>query len=388
MPSKSQPILTVPFVDLTAQYASIEGEINQAMANVLKRTDFILGQDVDAFEQEFAQYCGAAYAVGVDSGLTALELLLRAYNIGPGDEVILPANTFIATALAVSSVGARPVLVDIEPATYMIDVDQIEQAISSQTKAIMPVHLYGQVANMDAILELADKHGLLVLEDASQAHGARYRGQRVGALGDAAAFSLYPAKNLGAYGDAGILVTDDKEVVQAARLLRNYGSVQKYYHEVLGYNHRLDTLHAAVLRVKLQHLDAWNAKRRRHAQVYTALLQESQVTCPTEPADTEPVYHLYVIRTPQRDALQCYLREHGISTVIHYPVPIHLQPAYRSLGYSQGDFPVTEQAAGELLSLPMYPELSTQAIEYIAATIYEFEQLQADMPLSRQPVLA
>lgn len=366
--------MEVPFVDLGAQYASIEAEVNQAIARVLRRNDFVLGQDVEAFEAEFAAYCDTDYAIGMDSGLSALELLLRAYGVGPGDEVITQANTFIATALAVSGVGATPVLVDMDPHTYMIDVAQIEAAITPRTKAIMPVHLYGQLADMDAIMAIAERHHLVVIEDACQAHGARYKGRRAGSLGHAAAFSFYPAKNLGAYGDGGAAVTSDEQVARKLRLLRNYGSVQKYHHEVCGYNRRLDTLHAAVLRVKLRRLDEWNAARRRAATQYTALLGDATVVCPPELSHTEPVYHLYVIRAPERDALQAHLRSQGIATVIHYPIPIHLQPAYKQLGLPAGSFPVAEQAAQEILSLPMYAELESQAIAYVAEAICTFTQ--------------
>lgn len=375
-----QPVVQIPFVDLAAQYASIETEVNAAIANVLRRTDFILGQDVERFEEEFAAYCGVKFAVGVDSGLSALELLLRAYAIGPGDEVITAANTFIATALAISSVGATPVLVDIDPETYMMDIAQLEAAITPRTAAIMPVHLYGHVADMAPIMAIADRYGLIVLEDASQAHGARYHDARVGSLGHAAAFSLYPAKNLGAYGDAGIIVTNDARIVETVRLLRNYGSTKKYHHEVQGSNRRLDTLHAAILRVKLRQLDQWNLARWRHAQHYTELLTEQGVICPQEAANTVPVYHLYVIRVADRDGLQTHLRAKGISTVIHYPVPIHLQPAYASLGYQPGAFPVTEKFAGEMLSLPLYAELPADSVAYVAAAVKEFTNVRHAVP--------
>ena len=380
MLNNNNSITQVPFVDLGAQYASIETEVNAAIANILRRTDFILGQDVDRFEQEFAEYCGVKFGVGVDSGLSALELLLRAYDIGPGDEVITAANTFIATALAISSVGATPVLVDIDPDTYMMDIAQLEAAVTPRTAAIMPVHLYGHVADKKPIMNIADRYGLIVLEDASQAHGAWYHNARVGSLGHAAAFSLYPAKNLGAYGDAGIIVTNDEQIVNRVRLLRNYGSTKKYHHEVQGSNRRLDTLHAAILRVKLRQLDQWNAARLRHAQRYTELLKDANVICPQEAADTVPVYHLYVIRTADRDGLQAHLRTKGIATVIHYPVPIHLQPAYETLGYPQGAFPVTEKFAGEMLSLPMYAELPDEAVDYVVAAIKEYVGVKSPVP--------
>lgn len=381
--------MKVPFVDLLAQYHTIKEEADAAVARVLSRGDFVMGQAVDAFEAEFARYCEADFAIGVDSGYSALELILRGYEIGPGDEVITAANTFIATALAITTCGAKPVLVDAHPTTYNLDPAQIEAAITPRTRAIMPVHLYGQPADMDPILEIAHKHELLVVEDAAQAAGARYKGRRSGSLGHAAAFSFYPAKNLGAYGDGGAIVTSDATLAERVRLLRNLGQRAKYQHEVQGYNHRLDTLQAAVLSVKLPHLDRWNAARRAHAQRYAQLLSDLPVTLPAqslstealtaEPAGPEPVrtdsaaaehiFHLYVIRTPERTALQQHLNHAGIATGIHYPVPIHLQPAYRELGYKQGDFPVTEAWMDEILSLPMYPELSPVAIEYVAHTM-------------------
>ena len=362
----------VPFVDLAAQYATIGADVNGAISKVLSRADFILGQDVALFESEFAAFCETKYAVGVDSGTSALEMALMAYGIGRGDEVITTANTFIATTLAISYIGATPVLVDIDPQTYMMDPALLENAITSHTKAIMPVHLYGHPVDMDPVLEIAERHNLVVIEDASQAHGARYKGRRVGSLGHAAAFSLYPGKNLGAYGDAGIVVTNDAKTVETLRLLRNYGSVKKYHHMLRGYNRRLDTLQAAILRVKLERIDAWNAARRQHAQQYNQLLKYSPLALPLVADFAEPVYHLYVVRTQDRDALQAHLQERGVSTVIHYPIPIHLQPAYRDLGYARGDFPITEGYAEQILSLPMYPELTPDAIEYVTGTIEDF----------------
>jgi dTDP-4-amino-4,6-dideoxygalactose transaminase len=362
----------VPFVDLAAQYASIDGAINRAIANVLNRTDFILGQEVTVFESEFAAFCETEHGVGMDSGTSALEMALTAYGIGRGDEVITTANTFIATALAISYTGATPILVDIDRQTYSMDPSLLERAITPHTKAVMPVHLYGHPVDMDPILEIAKRHDLVVIEDASQAHGARYKGRRVGSLGHAAAFSLYPGKNLGAYGDAGIVVTGDAKTAETLRLLRNYGSTRKYHHKIRGYNRRLDTLHAAILRVKLERLDAWNAARRRHAQQYNQLLKDSPLTLPVVADFAEAVYHVYIVRVKDREALQAHLHDRGISTVIHYPIPIHLQPAYRELGYVRGDFPITERYAGQILSLPMYPELTSDAIEYVTDAIKEF----------------
>lgn len=343
------------------------------MVQVLERGDFILGQEVSLFEEEFAAYCGVAHGVAVDSGTTALEMALRAYKIGPGDEVITAANTFIATALAISYTGATPVLVDIHPSTYTMDPLQLESAITPRTKAIIPVHLYGHPADMDPILAIARRHNLVVIEDAAQAHGAQYKGKRVGSLGDAAAFSFYPAKNLGAYGDGGMVVTNDPQIADTVRMLRNYGQRTKYYHEARGFNRRLDTLQAAILRVKLQHIDEWNAQRVHHAKMYDALLANTSngLVLPIQAPYAESVYHLYVVRSTNRDLLKSRLSDRHIATGIHYPVPIHLQPAYRDLGYKAGDFPITEQFAKEILSLPMYPEMQLEAIEYVAATIID-----------------
>ena len=365
--------LPVSFVDLQAQYAAIEDEVNQAIAKVLRRADFILGQEVGLFEEEFAAYCEAKYAVGVDSGTSALELLLRAFEIGPGDEVITVANTFIATVLAISSTGARPVLVDIDPQTYTMDTHLLESAITSRTKAILPVHLYGQPADMDPILQIAHKYGLGVIEDACQAHGARYKGEPAGSLGHAAAFSFYPAKNLGAYGDAGVVTTNDERIAHSVRMLRDYGQERKYHHILRGYNRRLDTLQAAILRVKLRYLETWNSARREHAEGYRRMLAHSDVVIPKDASYAESVYHLFVIRSDERDGLKAYLQEHGIASGIHYPIPVHLQPAYSDLNYRQGDFPVTESYAEQILSLPMYPELTPSQIEHVAETIVRFE---------------
>ena len=376
----------VPLVDLGVQYETIETDINQAIASVLHKTDFILGESVELFEKEFAAFCETQYAVGVDSGTSALEMALKAYDIGPGDEVITAANTFIASTLAISYTDAKPVLVDIDPETYMMDPRLLEAAITPRTKAIMPVHLYGHPVDMDRVLEVARLNNLIVIEDASQAHGARYKGQRVGSLGHVAAFSLYPAKNLGAYGDAGIVVTNDAQVAETLRLLRNYGSTRKYHHMLRGYNRRLDTLQAAVLRVKLGHIDAWNAARRQHAQLYHQLLKDSPVRLSVTADYAEPVYHLYIVRVEDRDGLQAHLHDQGIATGIHYPIPIHLQPAYRDLGYSRGDFPITERCAEQILSLPMYPELTPELIEYVANSVLDFALADQDQPLMASPV--
>jgi dTDP-4-amino-4,6-dideoxygalactose transaminase len=308
--------------------------------------------------------------------MSALEMTLRAYGIGTGDEVITAANTFIATALAISHVGATPVLVDCDPLSYTMDVAATAAAISTRTAAILPVHLYGHPAKMDELEVIARRHGLLIIEDACQAHGARYRGRRAGSLGHAAAFSFYPGKNLGAYGDGGMITTGEQAIADKLRVMRNYGQAQKYQHLMRGYNRRLDTLQAAVLSVKLRHLDIWNEARRRHAALYFELLADAAFGVPVAAEEVEPVWHLYVVRTAERDALQQHLKSVGVATGIHYPIPIHLQQAYHDLGYSSGSFPVTEAAAGEILSLPMYAELTAENIRYVAGQVNEFSLLR------------
>lgn len=364
----------VPFVDLGAQYDSIESEIRTAIDGVLRRGDFILGEGVHRFEAEFAVYCDAAYGIGVDSGTSALELAVRAFGIGSGDEVITAANTFIATALSITHTGATPVLVDVDPVNYTIDPGLIEAAITDRTRAIIPVHLYGHPAEMDQIMEIARAHDLVVIEDASQAHGARHRGRRVGSLGDAAAFSLYPAKNLGAYGDAGIVVTDDPEIAEMIMLLRNHGSREKYRHDLPGFNRRLDTLQAEVLSVKLRYLSEWTAARQDHARCYDELLGavDGDLVLPKVDSWADSVFHLYVIQVAERDRLRAELAERHISTVVHYPIPLHLQPAYRTLGHLPGDFPVTEAAAERIVSLPMFAELSEPDLELVADAVHKF----------------
>lgn len=362
----------IPFVDLTAQYAGIAEEVDEAIGRILRTTDFILGPDVRALEEEFAAYCNVEHAVAVDSGTSALELALRACGIQAGDEVITAANTFIATALAVSNVGATPVLVDVDPTTYCIDVSAIERALTPRTRAIIPVHLFGHPADMDPILDIARRHNLRVIEDACQAHGARYRGRRVGSFGDAAAFSFYPGKNLGAYGDGGIVVTTNRQTADLIGLLRNYGQKQKYHHLMQGFNRRLDSIQAAILRVKLRYLDKWNDARCERARAYQRRLADSGVEIPASATWAEPVWHLFVVRTTRRDELRDYLSGLGIVTGIHYPIPVHLQPAYQHLGYTRGRFPVTERAADEILSLPMYAELPISSVEYVAEMIRAF----------------
>jgi dTDP-4-amino-4,6-dideoxygalactose transaminase len=363
---------TIPLVDLKAQYALIRQEVDAAMARVVSNADFILGSEVDAFEAEYANYCEAEHAVGLDSGMSALELGIRALGIGPGDEVITPAHSFIASSSAISLTGATPVWVDADPVTYNIDTSRIEAAITDRTKAIMPVHLYGQPADLDPILEIARRHHLFVVEDACQAHGARYRGRRVGAIGDVGAFSFYPGKNLGAYGDAGALVTNNAEVADRVRMMRNYGQRKKYEHVFLAWNRRLDTLQAAVLRVKLPHLDTWNEARRRNASMYDELLAGARLDLPRTTPDRDHVFHLYVVQTERRDEMLEHLAKDGIRAGIHYPVPIHLQEAYRDRGFGPGSFPMTEAMAPRLLSLPMYPELAENQMRRIADAVTRF----------------
>ena len=380
--------MNIPFVDLQTQYQSLKPELDAAVLAVMQRGDFVLGGAVAEFERVFADYCGAKYAVGVDSGYSALELIVRAYGIGPGDEVITAANTFIATTLAISNTGATPVLVDIDPETYNIDPAKIAAAITPRTKAIMPVHLYGQPVDMDPILAIARKHGLRVFEDAAQGAGARYKGRMVGSLGDAAGFSFYPGKNLGAYGDGGAVVTNDAAIAEKVRLLRNIGQKVKYYHEVKGFNHRLDTMQAAVLLVKLPHLDGWNAERRRAAAAYADLLAGLPLVTPTTAGYAEHIFHLYVVRVDNREALMDYLKERGIASGLHYPIPIHLQPAYSELGYKPGDFPITEAYAETILSLPIFPELDDDKVAYVAGAIHNYFAAQPEAKRLAQAVAA
>jgi dTDP-4-amino-4,6-dideoxygalactose transaminase len=363
----------VPFVDLSAQYRSIQPEIDTAIGEVLATCSFILGKQMVEYEQAFAEFVNVKHAIGVSSGLDALRLALMALDIGYGDEVILPANTYIATALAVSGVGAKPVLVDCEPTTYNIDVASIESKISRATRAIIPVHLTGQSADMDAVLEVADRHKLWVIEDAAQAHGALYRGRPCGSMGVMGCFSFYPGKNLGGYGDGGMVVTNDSKLAERIRRVRNYGERAKYEHVEKGLNARLDTLQAAVLGVKLRYLPEWNAARARHADRYAELLTGvgDLVLQKRAPYSTH-VYHLCIMETDERDALREHLSAAGIQTGIHYPKPIHLQEAYVDLGCHEGDFPQTERLAGRILSLPMFPELSEEQIDRVAVEVRKF----------------
>jgi dTDP-4-amino-4,6-dideoxygalactose transaminase len=351
----------IPFLDLRESYLEIQTELEQAVLSSLSSGWYIGGRDVEDFEREFAAFTESNECVGVANGLDALHLALRAMGIGPGDEVIVPSNTYIATWLAVNHCGARPVPVEPVASTYNLDASRIEAAITDRTKAILPVHLYGQPADLDPILEIARKHGLRVLEDAAQAHGARYKGKRIGSHGDAVAWSFYPSKNLGALGDAGAVTTNDPELAERVRLLRNYGSRVKYVNEIQGYNSRLDPVQAAVLRVKLRHLDEWNARRAAIAGRYCAELAGSGVVLPHVPDWANPVWHLFVVEYGDRDGLQGALQQAGIGTQIHYPIPPHLQSAYRSAGFGEGDFPIAESSANRLLSLPMGPQQDDEA---------------------------
>ena len=357
--------MKIPFLDLGAAYRELKPEIDTALSRVLESSWYILGPEVEAFESEWAAYCDAKHAVGLANGLDALTLALRALDIGPGDEVIVPSNTYIATWLAVTGVGATPVPVEPDVATHNIDPARIEAAITSRTRVLLPVHLYGQPANMDPILDIAKRHGLRVLEDAAQAHGARYKGQRIGAHGDIVCWSFYPGKNLGALGDAGAVTTDDAALAERIALLRNYGSRQKYVNEETGVNSRLDPIQAAVLRVKLGVLDEWTERRRAVTTAYTKGLAESGLILPHVPDWADPAWHLYVVRTSDRDALQGRLSEAGIGTLIHYPIPPHMQQAYAGLGIASDALPLAHTLASEVLSLPMGPHLHMTEVQSI-----------------------
>lgn len=361
----------IPFLDLGAAYRELKPEIDAAVARVLDSGWYILGPETEAFEAEWAEYCGAKHAVGLANGLDALVLALRALDIGPGDEVIVPSNTYIATWLAVSGVGATPVPVEPDPATHNIDPARIEAAITPRTRVLLPVHLYGQPADLDPILDIARRHGLRVVEDAAQAHGARYKGRRIGAHGDIVCWSFYPGKNLGALGDAGAVTTNDPALAERVALLRNYGSRQKYVNEEAGVNSRLDPLQAAVLRVKLSVLDEWTERRRAVAAAYAEGLAETGLILPHVPDWAEPVWHLYVVRSAGRDALQARLTEAGIGTLIHYPIPPHMQQAYSGLGLKPDALPLARQLAAEVLSLPMGPQLVPGSAQIVAQFVKE-----------------
>jgi dTDP-4-amino-4,6-dideoxygalactose transaminase len=365
--------MNVPFLDLKTQFREIEHEVLPMVKEAMENAVFVGGPQVSGFETEFAAFCDSKHCVGVNSGTDALRFALLAAGVGPGDEVITVSHTFIATTEAVSQVGAKPVFVDIRPDTYNVDVTKIEQAITPKTKAVIPVHIYGQPADMDPLMEIAEKHNLIVIEDACQAHGALYKNRKSGSMGLVGCFSFYPGKNLGAYGEGGAVVTQSEEIANKIRMIRDHGQGQKYFHDLEGYNGRLDAIQAGVLRIKLRRLEDWNKSRRQNASYYDQLLSEIPgVTIPAQGNGTVPVYHLYVILVDDRDGLQKYLGEKGIGTGLHYPLPLHVQKAYAHLGYKEGDFPVTESVASRLLSLPMFPELTKAQIEYVAGAIKEF----------------
>lgn len=362
--------MKVPFLDLKAQYASIRDEISSGLQQVLDNTAFAGGPFVAQFEKEFASFCQTDFAIGLGSGTAALWAAIQGLAIGEGDEVITTPNTFIATAEAISFSGAKPVFVDIDEQTYNMNPLLLEDAITPKTKAVIPVHLYGQTADMDPIMEIAKAHGLYVIEDACQAHGAEYKSRRAGSIGDAGCFSFYPGKNLGAYGEAGVVVTNNTRLNEKIRMFRDHGQMKKYYHSMIGWNARMDGFQGAVLSVKLKYLDEWNEARRKNAQLYNNLLANiDAIITPTEAGYAKHVYHLYVIRTQNRDKLLTALAQKDIFCGIHYPVPLHLQDAYSSLGYKKGSFPITEKCADQLLSLPMFPELTSEQIAYVVEKI-------------------
>jgi dTDP-4-amino-4,6-dideoxygalactose transaminase len=359
----------IPLMDMVAQYRSIKDEIDQAISEVLEKGHFILGQNVAALEKEIAAYLGVKHGIGVASGTDALILAMRALDIGPGDEVIVPSYTFFATAEAVLLVGATPVIVDIEPETYTIDVKQIADRITDKTRAIIPVHLYGHAANMTAVMEIARKHDLKVIEDNAQAFGAEHRGQKTGSIGDVACLSFFPSKNLGGCGDGGMVVTDDDGIAERIRMLRTHGWKKKYFPEVVGYNSRLDELQAAILRVKLRHLEGWNERRRELADIYRERLAGAPLRVPVEANDARHVYHLFIIEVEERERFQQQLKEQGIPTAIYYPQPLHLNEPLKHLGYKLGDFPISERASERTISIPFYPEISEQQIDRVITVV-------------------
>ena len=361
--------MKVPFVDLNSQYKEIKADIDESIDGILKESAFIGGEEHRLFGEEFAKYCKAAACVSVGNGTDALYLSLRALGIGKGDEVVTVAHTFIATAEAITRTGAKLVFVDIQEDTMLISTEALEAAVTSRTKAIIAVHLYGQPCDMDEIQKIASRHHLAVIEDAAQAHGATWKGRRVGTFGDAGCFSFYPGKNLGAYGDGGAVVGQDHDFIRQVSMLANHGRKEKYIHAMEGVNSRLDGLQAAILRVKLRHLDLWNRQRRHVASRYMAGLEGSDVMPPGVRAGADPVWHLFVVRTEDRDRLQTRLKERGITTGIHYPIPLHLQPAYEYLGLKKGELPVSERAAERILSLPMYPELKDDMVDFVVETL-------------------
>jgi len=364
----------VPYLDLQTQYHVLRREVLEALEKVCDSTRFAQGPAIAEFEAKFAAYCGVDHCVSLNSGTSALHLALRCLGVGPGDEVVTVSMTFIATAWAISDVGATPVVVDIHPVRRTLNPDRLEAAITPRTKAIIPVHLYGTPAELERINAIAERHGLPVIEDAAQAHGAKYRGKRVGQFGQIACFSFYPSKNLGAYGEGGALITNDAAIAERARSLRDHAQKQKYLHDEIGYNYRMDSFQAAVLSIKLGHLDEWNAARADRARYYTELLKDSSYKLPAHPSESECVWHCYVIETPERDRVRSVLQDVGIETAVHYPVPIHLQKPYAHLGYQSGDLPVTEALCEQCLSLPIYPELSKEKISRVASVLRDLEK--------------
>jgi dTDP-4-amino-4,6-dideoxygalactose transaminase len=380
IPKSTIEVTVVPFFDLTRQYKKIKSEILSATQRVYEKGRFILGEEVSVFEKEFSHYCGVRYGVGVGSGTDALYLALKAAGIGEGDDVVTVANSFVATALAISFTGAKPLFVDIDPKAYTMDPNSLELLLKREKakksgqkiRAVLPVHLYGHPADMDSIMEIANRYDLVVIEDACQAHGAKYGRKKVGSLGAIGCFSFYPTKNLGGYGDGGMVVTDHQKYDQKLRLLRCYGERKKYQHILKGHNSRLDEIQAALLRVKLKHLDQWNEERRRKARLYTRMLSPLGLVCPSEKKGVRHVYHLYAIKTRKRDALQAFLKKRAIETLIHYPIPIPLEKAYQEMGYRRGDFPLTDRWSRKILSLPFFPEMKESEMEEVAQQIKMF----------------
>ena len=371
--SKSHKMENVPYLDLRAQYRTLRAEVLSALEQVCESTSFVQGGATSEFESEFAAYCGVDHCISLNSGTSALHLALRCLDVGPGDEVITVSMTFIATAWAITYVGATPVFLDIDPVRHTLDTDKLEAAITPRTKAIVPVHLYGMPAEMDRIMAIADRHGIPVIEDAAQAHGAKYRNKRVGQFGQIACFSFYPSKNLGAYGEGGALITNDTTMARRARSLRDHAQTERYLHDEVGYNYRMESFQGAVLAVKLKHLDDWNRARVDCARLYTELLKDSSYKLPATFPDSERVWHCYVIETPERDRIRSALQDVGIQTAVHYPVPVHLQKVYAQLGYQTGDLPVTEALCRQCLSLPIYPELSKEKISRVVSALLELE---------------
>ncbi len=371
--------MKVTMLDLTEQYQNLREDILNVLDDVMSKSHFILGENVKKLESDVAEYSRVGHGVGVANGSDALHISLQACGVGEGDEVIVPSFTFFATAGAVERAGAVPVFVDIKPNTFNIDPDEVEKAVTDKTKAIIPVHLYGQMADMDEIMDIANRHNLAVIEDAAQAIGSEYKGKKPGEMGTTACYSFFPTKNLGAYGDAGMVVTKDADTAERMRVIRVHGSKPKYHHHVLGYNSRLDEMQAAILNVKFPHLDAWSELRREKAETYTKLLKEhagDKVVTPFTEDYNYHVFHQYTIRVPKRDELQAFLKENGVSTMIYYPKPLHLQPVFEKLGFTEGDLPETEKACNEVLSLPMYPELKKEEQEYVVQKIAEFLKKQ------------